>query len=100
VRIREIFSSRIAGILGVEAIVLYPFILYRSDKIHISLRRHEWQHVLQIRELGALKFYNQYLAEFFESLASGMSWSKAYQTISFEEEDRSVERDGLKPWNA
>ena len=97
-RIREIFRSRLAGLLGVEAIVLYPFILYRSDKIQIGLRRHEWQHVIQVRRDGVLKFYLKYLWEYVAGRLKGMSHHDAYENISYEIEARLAQDDGQRPW--
>ena len=97
-RIREIFGSKIAQLLGVEAIVLYPFILYRSDKIHIGLRRHERKHIEQIRRDGVLKFYFNYLKEYIANRISGMSHWYSYYNISYEIEARAAESDPLRPW--
>lgn len=46
-----------------QAITLYPFIIYRSEKAKDFYRSHEMVHVEQVRRLGWLKFYASYLNE-------------------------------------
>ena len=47
----------------VEAITLYPFIIYKSEEAVKKHRKHEWVHVEQVRRLGWLRFYLSYLNE-------------------------------------
>jgi hypothetical protein len=44
---------------------IYPFIFFKDKKEDVpqTLFRHEWEHVLQIRELGWFRFYSSYLIE-------------------------------------
>tara|TARA_R110000868_G_scaffold15596_3_gene70926 strand:- start:2675 stop:2926 length:252 start_codon:yes stop_codon:yes gene_type:complete len=51
----------------VEAIVLYPFIIYKSEKAVEHHRKHELIHVEQVRRLGWLRFYTSYLYESYKN---------------------------------
>lgn len=44
---------------------LYPFIFFKESKEEVSetLFRHEWEHILQVRELGWFRFYRDWLLE-------------------------------------
>ena len=96
-RIRELHNSIVARLLGVSAITLYPFIFYAGVPGE-TLRRHEWEHVLQVRRLGWFKFYWLYLKEYLSLRLKGLSHSTAYINISFEEEAFYRQNDGDKPW--
>ncbi len=75
----------IAKKLGVEAIVLYPFILF-ADSPSDSLLTHELIHIKQIELHGALAFYTQYLCEYLQGRYQKMSHQEAYLNISFEKQ--------------
>lgn len=83
-----VFSSRVPRWLGVEAIVLYPFVFFRQprDKTAESTMRHELIHVRQIRERGWLGFYTRYLFEYARERWRGRSHDAAYRAIAFEAE--------------
>lgn len=71
---------------GINGIVLWPFVFY-SDKIPDPVvMNHEGIHLEQIRRTGVLKFYAQYLSEYFHGRRKGLSHHEAYRGISFEKE--------------
>lgn len=95
-KIRFRYHSRLARLLGVQGIVLYPFV-FLADSFEPAPEqapkqaagrtlRHELVHVRQIRELGWLRFYSRYLREYFTARLRGKSHFEAYRTISFEQE--------------
>jgi hypothetical protein len=62
-----------------KAIVLYPFVFYRSELSKFLFREHEMVHVDQVRRLGWFKFYISYLIE---------QYRVGYQNNKFEVEAR------------
>lgn len=79
-------NSRVARLLKVHAIVLYPFIFFAEENPGDVLVNHEMIHVAQIRRVGALKFYYQYLKQYCSQRISGKTHQQAYRCISFEKE--------------
>lgn len=98
--LKPVFSSRIPGWFGAEAMVLYPYALFSNTKqYYLVLDRerfvHEAEHGFQILALGVMRFYWQYLIEFLINFRFYGNWNKAYRNISFEVEARRAERDPL-----
>ncbi len=60
VKVRIVYRSRIAKILGVGGITLYPYILISGDYDEV-LMNHEFIHIAQVRRDGWLRFYAGYL---------------------------------------
>lgn len=85
-KIFHVKNSLIARILNVEAIVLFPFIFFRSKKPNEILISHELIHVEQIKREGALKFYFKYLLEYSLLRLKKVPHYEAYRSISFEKE--------------
>jgi hypothetical protein len=56
--------------------------------------RHELMHVAQIGRLGLIRFYWQYLAEYFRHRRRGLPPAEAYRNISFEMEAAAAEVGG------
>ena len=85
--IRVRFSHVIPRILGAQAIVLYPYVLFDSPMSNISGTniRHEMIHVRQVRSMGWLKFYVSYLWEY-AKLRLKMGAFTAYLNIPQEQE--------------
>lgn len=79
-------NSRVARAFRVHAIVLYPFIFFAEKNPGEVLMNHEMIHVEQIRRLGFVKFYYQYLKQYFFLRLKGSSHHQAYHGISFEQE--------------
>lgn len=79
-------KSIIAKTLGVEGIVLYPFIFFSDANPGPVLINHEMIHISQIKKNGILRFYLLYLKEYFVNRLKGMKHNEAYFSISFEKE--------------
>jgi len=68
-KIRVIFKSIFPKLAGANAMVIYPFILFETQRFRYEknppytrrLFRHEWQHVIQVRREGWFRFYASYL---------------------------------------
>lgn len=71
---------------GINAIVLYPFVLYADHEIHPVVLKHEEIHLQQIKRDGILTFYIRYIKEYFTLRKQGMNHSAAYRGISYEQE--------------
>lgn len=86
--VRPRYNHWFAKILGVKAIVLYPYILFSEKKEEVSLftLQHEMIHVRQVREFGWIRFYSTYLWEYFRHRLRTKSRAQAYYQISFEKE--------------
>lgn len=103
-RIREIFDSRLASLIRVGGITLYPFIFYHPSIASMSptriraIRRHEWEHIKQVRHHGWFKFYASYLWQYVKGRFKGLSHHASYASISFELEAHAVMYDGQEPW--
>lgn len=79
-------NSRLAKLLRVNGIVLYPFIFFAPKDPNPILVNHELIHVAQIKRLGVIKFYTRYLLEYLKARRAGLSHDRAYRAISFERE--------------
>jgi hypothetical protein len=84
--VKTITNCRFLGPLGINGIVLFPFILYRDRNPSAELIRHEEIHLQQLRRDGVRKFYLQYLKEYFQGRRRGLSHFEAYRQISYERE--------------
>lgn len=86
VRLR--YRHWIPRLAGVQAIVLYPYVLFSATKEKVSplLLKHEMVHVRQVRREGWIRFYAAYLREYFALRLRGKSRDEAYRKISFERE--------------
>lgn len=60
-------------------------------QIRQEIVRHEMKHVEQIKRLGVIRFYSQYLWEYACNLIHFGNHNDAYMAISFEIEARSAE---------
>lgn len=71
----------------INAITLYPFVLYKYGAAKSYLEytiQHELVHIEQVQKVGWFKFYFSYLFQYFKSRFKGYSHNTAYRTISFE----------------
>lgn len=82
----NINNCRFLRIFKINAIVLYPFVLYCDRDPSDEIKRHEEVHLNQIRRLGMMKFYRQYLLEYWQGRRKGLTHYQAYRNISFERE--------------
>jgi hypothetical protein len=83
-KVREVYNSRLAKILGYN-ITLYPFIFYYGIP-DLSLKVHEWTHIMQIRKKGVIQFYISYLYYYIEGRMQGLGHHDAYMSIPYEQE--------------
>lgn len=72
--------------INVDAIVLFPFIFFRSKDPDEVLISHELVHVDQIRREGMPQFYCKYLLEYFLMRLKKVPHNQAYRSISYEKE--------------
>jgi uncharacterized membrane protein len=79
-------DSKLARILKVEAIVLYPFIFFAAKHPNATIVNHELIHMDQIKRNGVISFYLIYLGEYLRYRLSGLRHYEAYIKISFERE--------------
>lgn len=93
--IRVRYSHFVPKALGVRAIVLYPYVLFAEPEgqVPLSVIQHEMIHVRQVRSEGWLKFYVNYLFEYFKALVKLRgNHFRAYLAISYEAEAYKGER--------
>lgn len=82
----NIYNCRFLKPFRINAIVLYPFILFYDKEPVEEIIRHEMVHIDQIKRLGVGKFYALYLYEYLKGRKNGLSHDEAYRNISFERE--------------
>jgi hypothetical protein len=92
-KVREIRSSRLARWLGVAAITLYPFVLFRDAEPGPALVNHERIHVAQVRTHGWLRFYAGYLWQYAKGRLRGLGHAAAYRAIGYEAEAYAHQHD-------
>lgn len=87
-RLRLRYEHWIPRALGVQGIVLYPYVLFSGKESGTSLTtlQHELIHVRQVRANGFFPFYLRYAGEYLKARARGASHEAAYREISFEAE--------------
>jgi hypothetical protein len=93
VNARWIYRSKLAQIIKVEAIVLYPFILTQRppERVDARLYAHEMKHVEQILRDGWGLFYAKYLYFYAMNLLIFRDFREAYLQIPYEIEARAAE---------
>lgn len=85
-KIRNKWNHWLPKLLKVNAIVLYPFILYKdpwSDKLK-GIIKHEWVHIDQIRRVGVCRYYLSYLLYYVAGRLSKLGHYHAYRSIPWE----------------
>lgn len=73
--------------------VLYPFLLVRELPVDPILMKHELVHFEQIKRLGVVKFYFDYVCYYLLNRMLGMGHDEAYFNNPFEVEAYRRERD-------
>lgn len=88
----KITNCKFLRYFNINAIVIYPFVLYQDRVPSSSILAHEAVHLRQIKDAGALKFYSKYIFEYLKGRKRGLSHYEAYRNISYEIEayDSSV----------
>jgi hypothetical protein len=82
----EIYGVRWLRSLRINAIVLWPLVLYADTDPNPELRKHEEIHLQQIKRDGVLRFYSRYLVSYCISRWRGLSHDQAYHAIDYEQE--------------
>lgn len=82
----NVTNCKILKPFKINAIVLYPFVLYCDQFPPPDIVTHEQVHIDQIKRLGIIKFYRLYLWEYFKGRRAGLNHFAAYRNISFEKE--------------
>lgn len=80
------YGNFIPRLLGVQAIVLWPFVLFAQRNPSTEIIAHEFIHMDQIRKNGVIKFYLWYFIEYVIGRLDGKRHYDAYRDISFEVE--------------
>ncbi len=94
-KIHVFFDSHLPTIFGANAITLYPFIFFSLSKDKSAEdAKHEVVHVRQVRKLGWLTFYSDYVWQWLKGMIAGKGFDGAYLAISHE-----VEAYALAPKN-
>lgn len=86
-RLRKVWAfkgSFIPKILKVDAIVLWPFVLFADKRPSLTTVAHEYIHIKQIWRDGAITFYFWYIIEYLVGRLDGLSHYAAYRQISYE----------------
>lgn len=96
-KVRCLYRIRFLKLFRVQAITLYPWILFASsrDQVPESLFRHELEHIYQVRKSGWFRFYVSYLKFYFQLRWQGQSHKSAYLNIPYEAEARESESFAL-----
>lgn len=89
----EIRNARFLRWIGINGIVLWPFVLYADKEPHAQICNHESIHLDQIKRTGVLRFYRRYLSEYLAGRRQGLSHNEAYLNISFEREAYEHQHD-------
>ena len=84
------YRSFVASTLGVNAIVLWPFVFFRNPKYGVTRRlfRHELEHCYQVERMGVARFYLRYIYEM-------IRWKHSERPL--EDEARAAETKALTP---
>ncbi len=85
-----IYNSKLANLLKVNGITLYPFIFIVCSKIDCPkwLINHERVHIKQQLSWFIIPFYIVYIWDYIVGRIKGLSHQKAYRNIRFEKEAR------------
>lgn len=96
-KIRCIYRLRFLRLFGVEAMTLYPWILFSGEEQSIpeDLFRHELEHIYQVQRNGWAGFYLSYLQFYFKNRWSGLNHQEAYWQIPYEVEARTAQKKPL-----
>lgn len=88
---KEIKNCRFLKRFNINAIVLYPFVLYCDPTPGKRITSHERVHLEQIKKDGVVTFYVRYLFEYVRGRINGLTHDESYRSISYEVEAYSKE---------
>lgn len=94
-----VYDSRVAKLIGVYAITLFPFIFCALDAVsarETGTVEHELVHIGQVKTLGWFGFYRRYLVEYARGRLAGKSHGEAYMAITYEIEAYAHQKEWLK----
>lgn len=83
-RIRHSHDHFLPKLLGVGAIIIYPFIFYEDAEPNPRIVRHEMCHAAQVERRGWIRFYVSYLLFYLASRAMGLDHFASYTSIPYE----------------
>lgn len=92
-KIRLIRNSLLAKLLKVDGIVLYPCMFFSEERPSVKTINHELIHIQQVRRDGFIRFYFNYLKEYYQFRFKGFAHREAYLAISYEVEAYSNQND-------
>jgi hypothetical protein len=92
-KITLVKNSKFARLLKVDGIVLFPFIFFSETRPSIKTINHELIHILQVRREGSIRFYFNYLKEYWQFRLKGYSHTESYLAISYEVEAYGHQND-------
>ena len=87
----NVYNCRFLKPFHINAIVLYPFVLYCEKHPDELIKLHEQVHLDQIKRDGFWRFYVRYLLQYWQGRRLGLSHYEAYRNISYEQEAFQVE---------
>jgi hypothetical protein len=92
-----VYDSHLAEHLGVDGIVLYPFILIAKKQCDAqpSLLKHELTHVHQLKRHGFCVFYAKYFYYIIQNLLKSGNFNTAFIENEFEYEAYGIENEPL-----
>ena len=87
--VKIVFDSCITKLLGLDGLVLYPYVLVSSKKEDTSniVLKHELTHVMQIERDGVFNFYMSYVRQLIDvRQLIGCNFHNAYMNNEYEKE--------------
>lgn len=94
----KVIINNIIPFKGYDATTLFPFIFARRELSNVTYN-HECIHAEQQKELLIIFFLFLYIIEYFVKLIITFNHSRAYESISFEQEAYKFEKDNLYRYN-
>lgn len=94
-KMRLRYLSKLASLLKVDAITIYPFVFVKTSAAFADrfLLNHERIHFRQVEIVGWFTFYFDYLKQYAKSRIKGLSHEMAYRSITYEVEAYENDRD-------
>lgn len=94
-KVKQIFDSKFARLLKVEAITIYPFIFFSKPQNEVLKHtiRHELIHTKQVEQVGWFRFYLSYLLYYLAERVQGRDHDAAYYRIPYEREAYEHQHD-------
>jgi hypothetical protein len=102
--ITVIYDSKILRWLGLEGIVLYPFVILSTtkEKTRTSVFKHEITHVYQVKREGFFCFYCKYLCHIFKkacSCSTDIFIENEFEDEAYDNENNPLNKEELQLLN-